>query len=108
VVGLVLGIPGVPVGPAVLGVVIGDGLSTAAGFSLVEEGMVVVGLTLDMPGLTVTVLGPGDLVMLGLADIGAALGLPGGTVGPIAVGTIAAGLAGTRLGLPGLTAIVGG
>jgi hypothetical protein len=54
---------------------------------------------LGMPGLTVgsAVLGPGALVTIGLADVGAELGFPGGTVGPVEV---AVGVVGMSVSLP--------
>ena len=48
--GLLLGLPGVAVGPTVLGVVIWFGLVTAAGILFTDDGISVIGLMLGTPG----------------------------------------------------------
>jgi len=96
-VGAVEGLPGVTVGPAVVGAP--------------EVGLAVLGALLGDPGVTVGPAVVGASVV-GAAVVGEALGDPGVKVGPAVVGTPVVGLAvaGALLGDPGVTvgaAIVG-
>ena len=98
-VGLADGLPGVTVGPAVVGAPV--------------VGLAVVGVADGLPGVTV---GPAvvgvpvvGLAVVGAAVVGLADGLPGVTVGPAVVGAPVVGLAvvGVADGLPGETVGLG-